>query len=114
MSWPTTGAMVPVMCGRIIITSAPVAIRALFGTSGATPNLVPSWNVAPTQHAMVIRRHPEAGDRRLDLLTWGLVPQFTKDLKAARKPINARSETASCSGMFLPRRPGCPALPGAR
>ncbi len=25
---------------------------------------------------------------------------FTKDLKAARKPINARSETAATSGMF--------------
>ena len=28
------------------------------------------------------------------------MPHFTKDLKAARKPINARSETAAGSGMF--------------
>jgi putative SOS response-associated peptidase YedK len=49
---------------------------------------------------MVIRRHPESGDRRLDLLQWGLLPGWTKDLKAARKPINARSETAASSGMF--------------
>ena len=36
----------------------------------------------------------------MDLLRWGLVPSWTKDIKAARKPINARSETAATSGMF--------------
>jgi putative SOS response-associated peptidase YedK len=29
-----------------------------------------------------------------------LVPHFTRDLKAARKPINARSETAASSALF--------------
>ena len=29
-----------------------------------------------------------------------MVPSFTKDLKAARKPINARSETIASTGMF--------------
>ncbi len=28
------------------------------------------------------------------------MPHFTKDLKAARKPINARAETVATSGMF--------------
>jgi putative SOS response-associated peptidase YedK len=88
------------MCGRIVITSAPAAIREMFGTSGSVPNLAPNWNTAPTQPAMVVRRHPDSGERQLDLLRWGLVPHFTKDLKACRKPINARSETAATSGMF--------------
>ena len=48
----------------------------------------------------VLRRYPDAGDGRLDLLTWGLVPGFTKDLKGARKPINARSESVATSGVF--------------
>jgi hypothetical protein len=26
-----------------------------------------------------IRRHPETGDRHLDLLTWGLLPYWTKE-----------------------------------
>jgi putative SOS response-associated peptidase YedK len=56
--------------------------------------------MAPTMSAPVVRRHPETGDRHLDALTWGLVPSFTKDLKAARKPINARMETVATSGMF--------------
>ena len=32
-------------------------------------------------------------------LRWGLVPHFTKDLKACKRPINARSETVATSGM---------------
>ena len=89
------------MCGRFASHLPASAIRSLFRTTGPLPNIAPSWNVAPTQNAMVIRRHPDTGERRLDLLRWGLVPHFTKDLKAARKPINARSETAGASGMFL-------------
>jgi putative SOS response-associated peptidase YedK len=27
----------------------------------------------------VIRRHPETGARHLDLLTWGLLPYWTKE-----------------------------------
>ncbi len=75
-------------------------LRHLFAALGAMPNVAPSWNVAPTQHAPVLRRHPESGERRLDLLHWGLVPHFTADLATARKPINARSETAATSPMF--------------
>ena len=88
------------MCGRFASLLPPHAVQALFGTAGPLLNAAPSWNVAPTQDAMVVRRHPETGERRLDLLRWGLVPGWTKDLKAARKPINARSETAAGSGMF--------------
>ena len=88
------------MCGRYASFLPAEAVARLFGTVNPLPNLAPSWNVAPTQAVMVVRRHPETGDRHLDLLRWGLVPHFTKDLKAARKPINARSETAGTSGMF--------------
>jgi putative SOS response-associated peptidase YedK len=75
-------------------------LRRIFAAAGAMPNLQPSWNVAPTQAAPVVRRHPESGERRIDLLHWGFVPRFTIDLAAARKPINARSETAAGSPMF--------------
>ena len=88
------------MCGRFASYLPPEAVRRLFATKNALVNLPPNWNVAPTQSATVVRRHPADGERHLDLLQWGLVPHFTKDLKAARKPINARSETADGSGMF--------------
>lgn len=88
------------MCGRFASTLPPEFMARLFGTVNPLPNVAPSWNVAPSQPAMVIRRHPQSGERHLDLLRWGLVPHFTKDLKAARKPINARAETVAASGMF--------------
>jgi putative SOS response-associated peptidase YedK len=63
------------------------------------PNFEQTWNMAPTRDAPVVRLSRE-GERHLDALKWGLVSYFTKDLKKARKPINARSETIARSGMF--------------
>ena len=88
------------MCGRFASSLPADEMRRLFQIMGELPNVKPSWNIAPAQRAAVVRRHPETGERHLDLLAWGLVPSFTKDLKAARKPINARSETVATSGMF--------------
>jgi putative SOS response-associated peptidase YedK len=88
------------MCGRYASFLSAEAVARLFRVTGPLPNAPPSWNVAPTHDAMVVRRHPETGERRLDMLRWGLVPHFTNDLKAARRPINARAETVATSGMF--------------
>jgi putative SOS response-associated peptidase YedK len=49
---------------------------------------------------MAVRRHPDTGERHLDVLSWGLVPFFTKDLKKAQRPINARAETVAGSSLF--------------
>ena len=88
------------MCGRYASVLPPELIARMFGAVNAVPNVAPTWNIAPSQPAMVIRRHPKTGDRHLDLLRWGLVPHFTKRPKTARKPINARAETVASSSMF--------------
>ena len=88
------------MCGRYAQFRSIEAVRAFFGTSGPPPNHPPSWNVAPTQTAPVVRRHPETSERRLDLLRWGLLPGWVRDPKGTRQPINARAETVSRSPMF--------------
>ena len=88
------------MCGRSASQLPPELLRRAFAVLGDIPNTPPSWNVAPTQAALVVRRHPETGERRLGALRWGLVPSFTKDLKACKRPINAKSETIATSGMF--------------
>jgi putative SOS response-associated peptidase YedK len=88
------------MCGRYASFLPPELIARLFGTKNALPNLKPTWNMAPTMDAPVIRRHPESGQRHLDLLTWGFIPSFTKSLKQARRPVNARAETVTTSPMF--------------
>jgi putative SOS response-associated peptidase YedK len=75
-------------------------MRRLVSAVNALINFAPSWNIAPTQPAPVVRLHPTTGERHLDLLNWGLVPHWTSELKTARRPINARSETAATTPMF--------------
>ena len=49
------------MCGRYASFLPAEAIARIFGTVNPLPNLSPSWNVAPTQGATVVRRHPDTG-----------------------------------------------------
>lgn len=88
------------MCGRYASTLPPEQIEALFALHGSVAAYAPSWNIAPSQPALVIRRHPESGERRADTLVWGLLPHFIKDPKTARKPINARAEGLEEAPMF--------------
>jgi len=97
------------MCGRFANSKTPAEIQRLFRTTNPTPNFQPSWNIAPSQAVPVIRLNPKTGQRSMDLLSWGLVPHWVKDLKAERKPINARAETVMtspmCRGAYA-RNPG--------
>ena len=88
------------MCGRYATLLPPEAMRRLFRTVNPPPNFAPTWNMAPSRPAPVVRLHPETRARHLDLLTWGLVPHWAKDPKATRQPINARSENAASTPMF--------------
>ena len=87
------------MCGRYASFLPPEAIAGMFGTMNPPPDIDPSWNLAPSQPALVVRRHPASLERRLDVLRWGLLPHFAKDA-GGRRPINARAETLGTSGMF--------------
>jgi putative SOS response-associated peptidase YedK len=86
------------MCGRLVQTLPPEAMARVFRATGPLPNHGPSWNVAPTQGALVVRNH--GGARALDVLRWGLVPYWAKDIKIGARAINARSEDAARSPMF--------------
>ena len=61
------------MCGRFASTLPPERIREIFRTLGSIPNHPASWNVAPTQSALVVRRHHETGERRLDAFAEGVL-----------------------------------------
>ncbi len=56
------------MCGRFASALPPEMMAKLFRTTGALPNSGPTWNMAPSQGAMVVRHNPETGERRLDML----------------------------------------------
>ncbi|GBQ28895.1 SOS response-associated peptidase [Gluconacetobacter azotocaptans] len=86
------------MCGRFANDLPKELMQQIFRTTGPAPEWLASWNIAPRQPAPVVRRHPATGERRLDLLMWGLVPNWARSMD--RQPINARAETVATSGMF--------------
>jgi len=81
------------MCGRYLLRSPVDALRRAFGFV-ETPNLAPRYNIAPTQAAPAVRQRREpAGERTIQLLRWGLVPSWAKDLTIGARLINARAES---------------------
>jgi putative SOS response-associated peptidase YedK len=80
------------MCGRFAFYSAHDATRDLFALPDGTPAIEPRYNIAPTQYVPVVRVDA-AGERRLSMLYWGLVPHWAREKSIGAKMINARSET---------------------
>ena len=82
------------MCGRARLSSDVSEIRLVFRIppERPIPNFPPSWNVAPTDSVPVVRYDRKAGQRSLDLLRWGLIPHWAKDIKVGFANINAKAE----------------------
>jgi putative SOS response-associated peptidase YedK len=85
------------MCGRYTMTSAPEALRALFGYD-EQPNFPARYNIAPTQPIAIVRLR--GGRREFALVRWGLLPSWVKDPKAFSLLINARGESVSDKPAF--------------
>jgi putative SOS response-associated peptidase YedK len=87
------------MCGRARLSSDVSEIKIAFGIppERPTPNFPPSWNVAPTDSLPVVRYDLKAGQRSLDMLRWGLIPHWAKDIKVGFANINAKAEGSRTS-----------------
>ncbi len=85
------------MCGRYAITTAPEAMRRLFGYL-EQPNFPPRYNVAPTQPIPIVRLHE--GKRHFGLVRWGLLPAWVKNPKHFTLLINARGESVNDKPAF--------------
>ncbi|MCK9580638.1 MAG: SOS response-associated peptidase [Methanoregula sp.] len=86
------------MCGRyslICIDDLGNRFRVHNPMIGARPK----FNVAPASEMPVIVRKEKD---EVVLMSWGLVPRWTKNLNAAQKPINARAESLPEKPMFAP------------
>lgn len=86
------------MCGRYTQTYETVKLKPRFDLTEIRGEFRPRYNVSPGQDVPVVLQ-VDAG-RVLDHFRWGLVPVWTKALKGAPKPINAKSETVASSAMF--------------
>lgn len=85
------------MCGRYSYTGNPNHVTTRLGIKSITSK--PRYNVAPGQHAVIIRS--VEGERpTLDKLQWGLIPFWAKDPSIGFKTINARSEKAETTASF--------------
>ena len=82
------------MCGRARLSSDVSEIKLVFRIppERPTPNFPPSWNVAPTDSLPVVRYDRKAEQRSLDLLRWGLIPYWAKDINVGFANINAKAE----------------------
>jgi putative SOS response-associated peptidase YedK len=82
------------MCGRARLSSDVSELRIVFRIppERPSPNFAASWNVAPTDPLPVVRWDKKAAERSLDVLRWGLVPFWAKDLKVGFANINAKAE----------------------
>jgi hypothetical protein len=71
------------MCGRVRLSSDVSEIKLVFSIPPhrPTPNFAPSWNVAPTDPVPIVLYDTKAGERSLDVMRWGLVPFWAKDIK---------------------------------
>ncbi len=86
------------MCGRFALQALPEDVEELFVLDDIEP-FPPRYNIAPTQPILIVRQglRNEAGSNRPErvsqLVRWGLIPSWVKDVKAFPLLINARSET---------------------
>lgn len=79
------------MCGRFIIMSDLEHIQLAFPIDHVNAEVKPSYNLAPTQPvAAIVRRE---GKNNLEMMRWGLIPVWAKDVSIGAKMINARAET---------------------
>src|SRR5271170_6897618 len=88
------------MCGRFQSTLPKDTLGRIFNAIPSFDVQTLRYNAAPTQMLPVVRYNPKAKARTLDLLRWGLVPHWAKELKIGSGLINARIETVAIKPAF--------------
>lgn len=83
-----------VMCGRVRLSSDVSEIKIAFGIppERPVPNFAASWNMAPTDPLPVVRYDAKEHQRRLEVMRWGLVPFWSRDIEVGFANINAKAE----------------------
>ena len=85
------------MCGRFVQFSSIRTLENYFNIQTTPNEVVPSYNIAPTQKIPVIVKKE---DYHLQRMYWGLVPSWAKNLSSASRLTNARAETVATKPSF--------------
>jgi putative SOS response-associated peptidase YedK len=80
------------VCGRYTNTTGPEELDDRFRVPIPATEGTSRYNVAPTEAVLVIVA-PKEGERRAELMRWGLVPSWAAEIKGQPLMINARTET---------------------
>ena len=80
------------MCGRYKLTASWAEIHRLYDVTNSV-NLRARYNIAPTQDVLAIIYDGATKQRRGEMVRWGLVPFWAKDVKIGYHLINAKAET---------------------
>jgi putative SOS response-associated peptidase YedK len=80
------------MCGRYALISDPAELAAQFDVAPPSA-FAPRYNIAPSQPVLLVRNENQR--RTSACLQWGLLPSWSKEATAGRRPINARAETVA-------------------
>jgi putative SOS response-associated peptidase YedK len=89
------------MCGRYASTRSAQDLADLFDALDDTGgDLVPDYNVAPTDPAPIVRMSERIGGPVLSAARWGFVPAWARDPSGAARMINARAETIAESKAY--------------
>jgi putative SOS response-associated peptidase YedK len=86
------------MCGRYTLSARPRDLTSLFGVSIDTSEGTGRFNIAPSEPVLAVAA--PKGEPEAELMRWGLVPSWSKDLKSSFKMINARVETVTTSAAY--------------
>ncbi|MFB9660597.1 SOS response-associated peptidase [Glycomyces mayteni] len=89
------------MCGRYANSKSSPSMAALFDAEDLIAGAwTPSFNIAPTVQAPVVRRSKSREERVVELARWGLVPPWASDPAIGARMFNARIETVASSRAY--------------
>ena len=81
------------MCGRFTLFTTAQDLAEEFEVE-IDKSLSPRYNIAPSVPILTIRKDEGTKERILDVMQWGLIPSWVKDLNSWKSNlINARAET---------------------
>src|SRR5262245_43699234 len=87
------------MCGRYVSVSSPTILAERFKVEEVrVPETDQNYNVTPRAEVPVVAE--SQGERVLDLVRWGLVPSWAKDISIGDRMINARAEKLTTSNAY--------------